>query len=129
MQQLAAIQAQENGKPAPQVSYTSSCATCCTCTQPLDCPEVVHHFPEHQQRAAPEPAHLYTADKLLGAQGLAGWAAVFVQYVQVTRELSEARQAATEPKFCDKLAAVIQACIGRIMELYPYLVRACCMRT
>ena len=45
-----------------------------------------------------------------------------MQYVQALRQLALARQAATEPKLCERLAAVMQACTGRLMELHPYLV-------
>ena len=55
-------------------------------------------------------------------QGLPGWAPIFVQYLQVLRLLTNVRQAAIEPRLCDALAAVIQACAGRVQELYHHLV-------
>ena len=55
-------------------------------------------------------------------QGLPGWSPIFVQYFQVLRLLNNVRQAATEPRLCDALAAVIQACAGRVQELHFHLV-------
>ena len=56
-------------------------------------------------------------------QGLPGWSSIFVQYFQVLRLLTSTRQAATEPRLCDALAAVMQACAGRLQELHQHLVR------
>lgn len=55
-------------------------------------------------------------------QGLPGWSPIFIQYFQVLRLLTDVRQAATEPRLCDALAAVIQACAGRVQELHFHLV-------
>lgn len=65
---------------------------------------------------------------LLPHQTLADWARLYIKYLQVLRKLGAVADLAVHPQKRRTVARMLRACVGRLLEIQPWLVRLCLLK-